>query len=533
MKKLFRMFFLPVAVVAVLGACSASEQEMEMLAGDTTQCTPIGEILNFTSGQSLRKLEILDGDDDDTAVRKGIVTWVSDKVANTVKTASLVMYLKIALNLDFRFAVAMMILLSIILYASSVLLGLTQANGYNMLMFILKLTIIYNLTINYFYFNIYVIQTFESLVADMLMFTSFVFSDYAAFSAKGVCSWFGAVCDITGMLDSLFGISNILQGLGILGNVSTAMNKLMLFSDIDDQLSRFFDVRMWKLILALMSTGVTGVLWGVMLAALMVMYLLAIIVAVKTYLLAFIARYVLYGVGPLFLSFALFGRTRSLFDGWIQQLINFTLQPVFLFILLGMFHSILNGFIQNIYSSISNNTETYTATASCEPGSAGCQPIACNLDSSGLPIEYGCVPAPAPFAAGTYVRYEKSINDATVGEMCVGYSDTFRTADGGSLKWWRLCEQRDGTTYCTENSTAPVIPLDIWMIMAALVVCYLMLTMCSWVGAVSSQLAGGAVSLSDVKILGMDKVGQGIKTGIGQATGSLFGKGGGGGASRG
>jgi type IV secretory pathway VirB6-like protein len=473
-----KLILLPLICVLALSGCNKESFEtLDM----KNECTPIDQALNFVTVSEKEMLSI-EG--------KGITQWIRDEVTSKVWLGSTLIYLKIAFNIDFRFTVAMMMTLAVIFFAASVLLGIIQANGYNMLMFIIKLVIIYQLTINYIYFQMYVIQTFEAIVADATMFATFTFSDYVERKAF-VSGVLGQWSNIGEGLQSMFG-GDFLNYIG----VDNITNKLDIFYAIDLNLSNFFSFDYIKMILALGGFGYTGIFSAFIMLATMVTYFLAIVLCIKVYLMAYIARFVLYALGPLFISFALFNQTRSLFDGWLQQLINFTLQPVFLFIFFGMFHSITTGMLQQTVNNLSESTGILIEQ--CEQ-SEGCSNVS-QLN---------------PF--GT------KLISITGKDMCLKVAPI---EEGKDAHWYRLCYGDD----CESNSIAPNSPIDVWALLMALIMCYIMFAMCGWVTSVASQISSGMVTFSDVKIAGWDRfsgsIKQGVNSQITRATNSLI-KGGG------
>jgi len=190
--------------------------------------------------------------------------------------------------------------------------------------------------------------------------------------------------------------------------------------------------------------------------------------AIKVYLFAFIARHVLYALGPIFLTFALFTQTRSLFDGYIEQLINFSLQPVFLFIFLGLFHSVLAGFASEMYLEDLTDAKRFSVD-------------------------------------GTLAEGE---------EMCIGYTKLDSEFMGKELYFYRLCKGNENDCYSMTDLNSP-IPIDIWVVIAAIIVCYLMFEMTTWVVQVASRLSSGMVTLSDIPIQGFNKIQSSISGGIG------------------
>jgi len=486
MKKYLTTLFLPVIAVLLLGSCSAKEDEMSTNGSDQT-CMPVGDALDMQRVDSFKKLvinepDVLTGND----VKYGVIEWINYKVNSVVRNASFKIFWKISTNIEFRNTLALMITLSIIFFTVSMMLGITQASGYNALIFVLKLLVIYNLAVNYLTFNQYVISLFEDFVSDIIAFSGNIFHNFVNFETQSLCNRFlpaGNVCDyakgvatmlgLNGVIDNL---TNDLFGSSLFGDVSDIANNT-IFREMDKYISMLWDFRYIKLVMALMLTGVTGLFWGAMMLLFIWSYLAATILTVKTYLMALIGRYVLYGLGPIFLSFALFSQTRSLFDGWLQQLINFTLQPIFLFIFLGMFLSIMGGFVNEMYiKPIGDLHGTSSDGVKSQP-------------------------------------------------MCVKYGPI---DDKSSLNWYRLCytASANGQEKCS-GSIKPIIPIDIWMVIASVIMCYVMGRMCRWVVDVAAQISAGTISLGDVKIQGLDR----LKSGASQSAKSLFAKGTAGGSS--
>ncbi len=74
----------------------------------------------------------------------------------------------------------------------------------------------------------------------------------------------------------------------------------------------------------------------------------AILNAMWVYLMAKVVRTLLLGLAPLFIACALYDQTRSYFQGWMNQLVNTALQPIFLFAFFAFFVTILDSVINKI-----------------------------------------------------------------------------------------------------------------------------------------------------------------------------------------
>jgi type IV secretory pathway VirB6-like protein len=110
--------------------------------------------------------------------------------------------------------------------------------------------------------------------------------------------------------------------------------------------------------MALIPTGWTGFFYAITMLLGTVGFLFAVLRAVYIYLTALVVRGLLYALAPIFIALAMLKATKSLFDGWLQQLISYTLQPVLLFAFLSVFFEIITSFIDILgVSSISGATD--------------------------------------------------------------------------------------------------------------------------------------------------------------------------------
>lgn len=79
-----------------------------------------------------------------------------------------------------------------------------------------------------------------------------------------------------------------------------------------------------------------------MLALGILYYLPAVASAIWVYLISSMAKTLLIGLAPLFVSFMLFRVTRNYFEAWLKQLISFTLQPILVFSFLAIYSLMLD-----------------------------------------------------------------------------------------------------------------------------------------------------------------------------------------------
>jgi type IV secretory pathway VirB6-like protein len=120
------------------------------------------------------------------------------------------------------------------------------------------------------------------------------------------------------------------------------------FYVIDTALSKAVSAKMAVTLMAMFFTPPYGPMFGLLLAFGLGTFIRAVLTAAWVYLMSLILKALLFGIAPIFLSFLLFVRTRYLFDGWLNQIVNATLQPILLFTFLGFFVKLLEVAIDNV-----------------------------------------------------------------------------------------------------------------------------------------------------------------------------------------
>ncbi len=76
-----------------------------------------------------------------------------------------------------------------------------------------------------------------------------------------------------------------------------------------------------------------------------------ILSALQTYAMCYVARALVLGVAPIFIIFLMFDRTKTLFQGWLNVLINFSLQPILMFTFLSFFIVMIQTATQSMFST--------------------------------------------------------------------------------------------------------------------------------------------------------------------------------------
>lgn len=196
-----------------------------------------------------------------------------------------------------------MMVLAIMLYGSSIALGLTSGNAYMALMFVVRIIFVSVFALNWDIFETVFIRTIEDGIVDNL-------SNIVLSAVSG---------DTSGV------------------NYDDSLENQ--FTVIDQMLSYFFNWKYFQLIMALLTSAM-GWVYAILLVILMFAYIFVVIEAVQLYLFAMFGRAILYILAPIFIPFLVLDQTRTIFAGWFKQLINFSLQPVFVFAFVGLFHMV-------------------------------------------------------------------------------------------------------------------------------------------------------------------------------------------------
>jgi len=159
---------------------------------------------------------------------------------------------------------------------------------------------------------------------------------FITFFQDGVIDLIAAVVDIGSTALKIGPVGFSISTSGISGAlVSGVSGPLAVFADVMNML---FTPRMVVILYACFSSGSPyGVPIGLALGWAIWLVFGMFLMTMEVYCLAIIARAVLLGLAPIFFAFLLFKRTTSIFRGWFNQLLSFSLQPIFLFAFLSFF----------------------------------------------------------------------------------------------------------------------------------------------------------------------------------------------------
>ena len=126
---------------------------------------------------------------------------------------------------------------------------------------------------------------------------------------------FNATAEI---MTSIIGVGNNLEGA-----LSSYFHSVydLIFAEI-------FSIQL----LALLGTGLNGLILFVLVVIALIFFLIAVFEFVVVYVLSSVSVAVLLSLAPLFLTFMLFDFTKHLFDNWLRYILRYIFEPVIMFI---------------------------------------------------------------------------------------------------------------------------------------------------------------------------------------------------------
>ena len=105
----------------------------------------------------------------------------------------------------------------------------------------------------------------------------------------------------------------------------------------DQFIELLFSYETWLKVISLIVSVPSGIVVAMMIAVAFCTFAFAIVQAVTLYLLALIATSILIMLGPIFIPFLLFNKTRALFEGWLTRFAQYFFQPIIVFASISMF----------------------------------------------------------------------------------------------------------------------------------------------------------------------------------------------------
>ncbi len=144
------------------------------------------------------------------------------------------------------------------------------------------------------------------------------------------------------------GLISIAMGTGG-GAVSvSASGSPQPFVELEGVVEKILSSKMMVSLIGSFLTGPSGLMMGGLLGLGLIAFVHSIIKALRIYCMSLIAKALLFGLAPIFISFLLFERTKNMFMGWVNQVVNFSLQPLFMFAFLAFFIVLIESAADNI-----------------------------------------------------------------------------------------------------------------------------------------------------------------------------------------
>lgn len=305
------------------------------------------------------------------------------------------MYISLTQDINFIDGVRAAVALSIVFFAISYMLGLTQVKGGDAIVYLIKISLVLVLISDqswtFFYDNLYsayiygmdeLIWMMSGQFADSLqvddpfpmlnqLFVASTDSQYASITdgidivlngqsgvihgdeAQEIARWFipqtntgyDTALQSGGMAVQLDGVDGVLYNPNTVRVDYDGSVERDVFSSLNQTLARFFSTEANIKISALFFAFPFGWMFGIGVYIGMFFFLIGLVRAVLMYLLAIIMVSLMLFLAPIFFVFLLFPLLKGMFDSYLRVLAGFVMQPVFMFAVLSLF----NIFIVSIF----------------------------------------------------------------------------------------------------------------------------------------------------------------------------------------
>jgi len=163
---------------------------------------------------------------------------------------------------------------------------------------------------------------------------------------------FGGGIDANGNQTGFFGggVDDIINAVtnAAIGGMDTTGGP---FGPMDYAIAMVISPKMAATMIAAFTTGPYGIGIGLVFLMSIGSFLKAMMNAMWVYVMALVMRTFLFALAPLFIPCILFNRTRSLFDGWLNQIINSCLQPIFLFSFFSFFAVLFQACLDQVFQT--------------------------------------------------------------------------------------------------------------------------------------------------------------------------------------
>lgn len=241
--------------------------------------------------------------------------------------------------------------LSIIFFAFSYMLGLTDVSFPLFMSYVFKLAVVIMLIspTSWEYFNRYLFEFFINGIDNLLYVLN---KDLTNIIGSGSS---GSGYDLTQTIpvDSS-GVEGAVDAIEVTEKSNYLANQEKISKDpfgfVNQTFSLFFNGPTNMKILSLVTSSTISIIFAIMIYSGIIIYLFVIVKAFLIYITSMIMVAFMIFLGPIFIPMILFETTRGLFEGWIKNLMTFVLQPVVVLCCLAIFNVFVFSIFHNMMS---------------------------------------------------------------------------------------------------------------------------------------------------------------------------------------
>lgn len=234
------------------------------------------------------------------------VAWIQIRLCSVSET----IFKGIVKKSDYRQYIRILLILYVVIYAISFLLGFVEVKQSDLVIRIIKIGIIIQLITtesSWEFFNKNFFQFFKDGVG---ILTGIIFGE-------------GNAAGVSMSVDDLSWFPQKSQISASCRNVNLAG-----FRALEDSINILFSEQLAAKAWGAVTSNLLNIIFFVLLYIIIALIIFAIIRGVITYVLAFIGMSILIVLAPIFIPFLLFQRTRSFFESWVRELIGSFIQPI-------------------------------------------------------------------------------------------------------------------------------------------------------------------------------------------------------------
>lgn len=120
------------------------------------------------------------------------------------------------------------------------------------------------------------------------------------------------------------------------------------FKKLEPVVQKILSSKMMTTMIGSFMTGPMGPSMGGLIGFSIYAFVMSIVKALRIYCLSLVAKALLFGMAPIFMAFMMFERTKHMFTGWYNQLVNYSLQPILMFAFISFFVVLMESAADNI-----------------------------------------------------------------------------------------------------------------------------------------------------------------------------------------